>query len=44
MVYVRNVLDALDLITGGRVVKGPSCYAGATALSLPRHRGYRENQ
>jgi hypothetical protein len=28
-IYVKNVLDALDKITGGRVVKGPADYAGA---------------
>jgi hypothetical protein len=28
-IYVRDVLDALDKITGGRIVKGPADYAGA---------------
>ena len=39
MVFVKDVLNALDIITGGRVVKGPSCYSGGNRFIVTKTSG-----
>ena len=36
---VKDVLAALDIITGGRLVKGPACYAGENPFVLTKSSG-----
>ena len=39
MLFVKDILNALDIITGGRVVKGPSCYAGGNRFVVTKSSG-----
>jgi hypothetical protein len=39
MALVSDVLGALDTITGGRVVKGPSCYSGGNRFIVTKTSG-----
>jgi hypothetical protein len=39
MVCVKDVINALDIISGGRVVKGPSCYAGGNRFVVTKSSG-----
>jgi hypothetical protein len=39
MAVVGDVLDALDKITGGRVVRGPACYAGGNRFIVTKTSG-----
>ena len=39
MLFVKDVLNALDTITGGRIVKGPSSYAGANPFIVTKTSG-----
>ena len=39
MVLVRDILNALDTVTGGRVVKGPSCYSGGNRFVVTKTSG-----
>ena len=36
---VKDVLTALDVITGGRLVKGPACYAGKNPFVVTKSSG-----
>jgi len=39
MIFVKDVLDALDTITGGRAAKSPFCYAGASRFIVTKSSG-----
>ena len=39
MVFVKDILNALDVITGGRIVKGPSCYSGGNRFVVTKTSG-----
>ena len=39
MIFVKDILNALDVITGGRVVKGSSCYAGGNRFVVTKTSG-----
>jgi hypothetical protein len=38
-IYVKDVLDALDTLTGGRVVKSPACCAGGNRFVVTKSSG-----
>jgi len=39
MVFVKDITNALDTITGGRIIKGPSCYAGGSRFVVTKSSG-----
>jgi hypothetical protein len=39
MPNVKDVLDALDILTGGRIVKTPACYAGSNRFVVTKTSG-----